>query len=310
MASAEQYLWEMAKAIEPSKAQKDSAQRSHAFFRDALRTGQFATRVVDDYLSGSYVRDTAIKPLEDVDIIFVIDPKYWVSSLSTLIGLRPDPETVLTSFQQAIRYRYPDSSVAMQRRSVGLRMHHLHIDVVPAIAHESKRDHIWISDRKEDDWIVTGPKVHARHAAALNERHGGRFKPLVKLLKYWNRGLPSTAQLRSFTIETMATRIFSSYRLSSLEEGLLRFFDFVVWVDDGEPCLSWSDQCGVSFFWGPMQVPDVAETGANVALGVDSTRRKRFADKARISRNKMIEAAKAATQAGAESKIRDALRAD
>lgn len=310
MATGEGYLWELLTDIEPSRARKEAAQRSHAFFRDILRTGQFASRVVDDYLSGSYPRGTAIKPLEDVDIIFVIDPNSWQSSLSTLVGFRPSPEAVLNSFHQAIRYRYPDSSVATQRRSIGLRMHHLHIDVVPAIAHDSKRDHIWIPDRKEDDWIITGPKVHARHATALNERHGGRFKPLVKLLKYWNTGLPGTAELRSFTIETMATRIFSSYRLQSLEEGLLRFFDFVVWVDDGKPCLSWSDQCGVSFFWGPMKVPDVADTGANVAAGVDSTRRKRFADKARISRNRMIEAANAATNAGAGSKIRDALRAD
>ena len=301
---------ELLKEIEPSRAKTEGAQRSHAFFRDLLRTGQFANRVVDDHLSGSYPRETAIHPLEDVDIIFVIDPNHWQTSFATLIGSQPDPDAVLGSFQQAIRYRYPESSVAMQRRSVGLRMYHLHIDVVPAIAHESKRDHIWIPDRRECEWIVTGPKVHARHASAANEKHGGRFKPLVKLLKYWNRGLPSTAQLRYFTIETIATRIFSVYRLDSLEDGLLKFFDFVVWVDDGRPCLQWSDQCDISFFWGPMKVPDVAETGANVALGVDSTRRKRSADKARISRNRMIEAAKAATPAGAASKIRDALRAD
>lgn len=219
MASTESYLWDLVKDIEPSKARKDGAQRSHTFFREVLRTGQFAARVVDDYLSGSYARGTAIDPLEDVDIIFVIDPNRWQSSFSTFIGFRPRPDAVLTSFQQAIRYRYPDSSVSMQRRSVGLRMHHLHIDVVPAIPDDSKRDHIWIPDRRNNDWILTGPKVHAKHASAVNEKNGTRFKPLVKLLKYWNQGLPSTAELRSFTIETIATRIFSSYRFQSLEEG-------------------------------------------------------------------------------------------
>jgi hypothetical protein len=131
---------------------------------------------------------------------------------------------------------------------------------------------------------------------------------LVKVLKYWNRGLPSTAQLRSFTIETLATRIFSSYRVESLEDGLLKFFDFIVWVNDERARLKWRDQCGISFFWGPMSVPDVAETGANVAANVDSSRRKRFAEKARISRDRVVEASEAATYAGAESKIRAALR--
>src|SRR4051812_45171912 len=73
MASGEGYLWELLKEIEPSRSKKEGAQRSHAFFRDLLRTGQFADRVVDDYLSGSYPRETAIQPLEDVDIVFVID---------------------------------------------------------------------------------------------------------------------------------------------------------------------------------------------------------------------------------------------
>lgn len=310
MASAESFLWEVVGEIEPSRTRKDGARRSHSFLRNILRTGQFEARILDDYLSGSYARDTAIDPLEDVDIIFVIDPNHWQSQFSTFIGSKPDTTSVLTSFQQAIRYRYPDSEIAMQRRSIGLRMHHLHIDVVPAIADDSRPDHIWIPDRKEDSWLITGPKVHTKRATGVNERNGGRFKPLVKLLKYWNRGLPSTAVLRSFSIETLAMRIFSSYRLESLEDGLLKFFDFIVWVNDERPCLKWSDQCGISFFWGPMKVPDIAETDTNVAAGVNSTRRKRFAEKARISRDRLVEASQAATYIGAESKIRAALRTD
>src|SRR5207249_3240691 len=122
MTSVEQFLWALLKEIEPSKAQKDGAQRSHKFLRDLLRTGQFASRIHDDYLSGSYSRDTAIEPLEDVDIIFVIHPEHWQSQLSKALGFKPEPDTVLRSFQTAVRYRYSDSSVVAQRRSVGLRM--------------------------------------------------------------------------------------------------------------------------------------------------------------------------------------------
>src|SRR6266487_6212294 len=151
MASAEKFLWEVVRNIEPSNARKDGAHRSHTFLREILRTGQFEGRIVDDYLSGSYARDTAIDPLEDVDIIFVVAPDHWQSGLWTAIGFKPDPTAVLTSFRQAIKYRYSESSVALQRRSVGLRMHHLRIDVVPAIPHDSKPDHIWIPDRSGGD---------------------------------------------------------------------------------------------------------------------------------------------------------------
>jgi hypothetical protein len=272
-----------------------------------LRTGQFADRIYDDYLSGSYSRGTAIHPLEDVDIVFVIHPEHFQSQLCRAIGLNPNPAAVLNSFQAAIKYRYPDSSVVGQRRSVGLRMHHLHIDVVPAIADASKRDHIWIPDRDKNTWIISGPRVHANRATEVNQRSSGRFKPLVKLLKYWNSGLPSTAQVRSFTIETMSTRMFSRYPLRSLEEGLLMFFDFIAWLDAQRTHLKWTDQCGMSFFWGSMKVPDVADTGSNVAANVNSERRKRFAQKARISRERVVEALGAATRRGAISKIRAAL---
>src|SRR5205814_7160666 len=89
---------------------------------------QMANRIVRSYLSGSYARDTAIYPLDDVDIIFIITPSYWSSPL-----FYPPPSSVLDSFANAIRYRYPVSSVYGQRRSVRLELYHLDIDVVPAI---------------------------------------------------------------------------------------------------------------------------------------------------------------------------------
>lgn len=308
MASVEDLLWQKVKEIEPSRARKDGAQRSHRFFRDVLRTGQFASRVVDDYLSGSYARGTAIAPLDDVDIIFVIDPARFHSGISRALGFKPDPAKVLDSFHSAIKYRYPDSSVVGQRRSIGLRMHHLHIDVVPAIADSTKRNHIWIPDRNENAWLITGPKIHSICATELNKTTKNRFKPLVKLLKYWNQGLPSTAQIRSFTIETMAVRLFSNHRLESLEEGLLMFFDFVVWLNDERPRLKWRDRCDMSFSWGSMNVPDVAQTGSNVAAKVSSAKRSRFAEKARISRDRVVNALEASTMISAWSRMLHALR--
>ncbi len=308
MASAEQFLQDFTRAVEPKPVRKEGAKRSHTYLRSILRTGQFASRIQDDYLSGSYSRDTAIDPLEDVDIIFLIDQKHWQSGWDEFFDQRPDPNAVLQSFQNAIRYRYAESSVVSQRRSVGLRMHHLDIDVVPAISHAGKDHHIWIPDKDEGTWIVSGPKVHASYASLVNERSGRKFKPLVKLLKYWNRGLPTTAAVKSFTIETMAVRLFHKHPFDSLEEGLLKFFDFILWLDDGNARLPWRDRCGVSFFWGNMNVPDVADTGANVAANVNSERRRRFVEKAHISRDRILEAAQAATVAGAESKIGAALR--
>jgi len=172
--------------IQPSPARRARAIGSHNHVRNQLCTGHFSTRIRDAYLSGSYSRDTAIDPLDDVDIVFIIDPEKWPSSLlDRLFQSKPEPDTVLNSFATALRRRYERSSVRTQRRSVRLELVHLNLDIVPAIQ-DGPTDLIWIPDREEGDWIKSGPKRHMADGEEVNRRNGGRFKPLVKLLKYWN----------------------------------------------------------------------------------------------------------------------------
>src|SRR6266571_2772403 len=148
MAVCEVELWDLVRRIEPTQTQKDGAVRSHNYLREMLNTGQMAARIEKSYLSGSYARDTAIHPLDDVDVIFVIDASYWSRASNIFLGssLYPTPTSVLDSFATAIRYRYPISSVFGQRRSVRLQLYHLDIDVVPAIEDSAKPQFIRIPD--------------------------------------------------------------------------------------------------------------------------------------------------------------------
>src|SRR5436853_575866 len=108
-------------------------------------------RIRGHYLIGSYARKTAVYPLDDVDIIFVIDPAAWTTDPRFF----PAPLSVLTSFAKAIRYRYTSSSVYLQRRSVGLELFHMRIDVVPAILNERDDESVWVGDRYENHWILS-----------------------------------------------------------------------------------------------------------------------------------------------------------
>src|SRR5688572_16128944 len=103
MASCEQFLREVVRAVEPTSAQKDGARRSHGHLREVLSSGQMETVIVDSYLSGSYARDTAIAPLDDVDIVFIVNADHWRSPFQTLLGLKPSPRRVLATFEGAIR---------------------------------------------------------------------------------------------------------------------------------------------------------------------------------------------------------------
>ena len=304
LVAVDRLLRQIVSQIEPTKAQKEGAQRSHYNLRNQLSTGKMAMRILDSYLSGSYARDTAIRPLDDVDIVFCIDPEAWEKGL---LDSHPAPARVLDTFAAAIRYRYPDSSVHRQRRSVGLKLNHIAIDAVPAICDARDEKSILVPDRNASAWIKSAPRRHSDLATSVNAKRGAKFKPLVKLLKSWNSRLPETARCKSFMVETMACRIFAETHFDTLAEGLILFWDFAA-SRYHEPLHHWRSGFGMSFNWFDICVPDLAGTGSNTAARVDGTRAKAFAEKARISREKLLEAQAARFEDTLATHVREALR--
>lgn len=297
----------LASRIEPTQAQKAGAVRSHNCLRELLQTGQFGNRILDTYLTGSYARDTAIAPLDDVDMVVVVDPAEWQSGF--LFG-KPPPEKILQSFASAIRYRYPQSSLRTQRRSICLSLNHLDIDVVPAINVAGQAHRIEIPDGDSGEWVISAPKVHAVIATEINQRHRGLFKPLVKLLKSWNSELPQTARLKSFAVETIAATLFRRIGLPSLQEGLRLFFDFTAGLNNQAVLYSWSDTYGIHVSWWAVELPDLAGTGGNLFARADSDRLQKFLIRAMQSRDSLILSQNARTRISAIRYIYDALRVD
>lgn len=290
--SLDALLGDRAKKLAPTSAQLDAASRSQKFLRELLDTGQMGKRIVESYLIGSYARHTALQPLDDVDIVFVIDPTAWQNVIGKWLGILPPPERVLESFARAIRSRYEGSTVRVQTRSVGLRMHHLNIDAVPAIKHAENANWIYVPDRKAEKWLSSGPRVHSTEATSINKRLGGRFVPLVRLLKAWNEGQPSTVRLKGFVVETLATRLFGKVDYPTLLDGLVSFFDFLAWCGGNKATQKWSTTYGLSFDW-PRKLPDTASTGQNLFANVDADRLARFTEAARVTRDVIDKAQRA-----------------
>lgn len=301
----ERLLWDVVRDIEPTPNQIAAASGSHRYLRDLLNGGNIGRRIADSYLGGSYSRDTAIRPIDDVDVIFVVDPAGWDGPRWS--GL-PSPQAVLNTFANAIRYRYPLSSVYGQRRSVRLQLSHLDIDVVPAVIASADGTALKIPDADADEWLLTAPKLHARNATDVNAARNGVFKPLVKLLKYWNGNLPEPARLKSFTVETMAVRIFKEVQCSDLRDGLLKFLDFCARLDGQTRLYSWASDFGMSFGLFGISVPDAAGTASNTAHGVDATRIEKLSSRAAVSLERIGCADRARLTEAARTYVQEALR--
>jgi len=176
--------------IEPSRTTKARASSAHAALRDFLSKHQDFGKVHEKtFLSGSYKRDTAIRPKNsdgdverpDVDVI-----------VQTNHLLADNPDDVVDSLYSAVKSGY--SNVRKQQRSVGVETEQASMDVVPIIAPYGDAGPFYIPDRKLETWVQTDPPRHTQWTTEMNDVAGGRFKPLVKLTKWWRRENPTVSK--------------------------------------------------------------------------------------------------------------------
>jgi predicted nucleotidyltransferase len=166
--------------------------------RDSLRGHlEKALSVAEFFLSGSFKRRTALRPLHDIDLFVVLD----ATAESGL--LESEPKVTLARVREVIGEAYPtkDKPKAQSRSvNVDFKGTGLAFDVVPAFVH--KDGGYQIPDREAGVWIRTNPREHVEHSVAANERAGGKAKPIVKALKRWNCQQAERVA-RSFHLELM-----------------------------------------------------------------------------------------------------------
>jgi hypothetical protein len=203
-----QAFTEFAAKLKPTDAQKDKIEARRARVEDVLLDAYPADDsmpLVQLRLIGSAGRKTLIRPVDDVDVFAVFDRKavwsrYKRNSQEFLYRVRATldeyyPIDTIGSRGQAVRVFYSDG---------------LSIDITPAFPH-----YHWFTDEQvgyvipggKGEWVQTDPYYHHDFMAKRNKALENRLKPLVRLLKRWNR--VHSNRLRSFHLEIIAQRVFS-----------------------------------------------------------------------------------------------------
>jgi len=187
--------------IEPSRTTKSRASQAHTTLRIFLSKHDIFKEVhVRTFLSGSYKRDTAIRPQKnggdverpDVDIIVV-----------TNHSLTDSPAEVVELLYNTLKEQY--ETIRKQQRSIGIETTQMDMDVVPIIEPVGYSGKLYIADRKLEEWIETNPPKHTEWTTEVNASAGGRFKPLVKMVKWWRRAKPTISKKpKGFILECVA----------------------------------------------------------------------------------------------------------
>lgn len=185
--------------IEPSITTKSNSSSAHTSVRKHLRNHEsFKDRWTGDFLAGSYSRDTAIRPKKtedgyerpDVDII-----------METSFSSTDSPEEVLNELSDALEDAFKVERI--NKRSVRVVTSQAEIDVVPVISYRTVYQ---LPDRDLGYWKSTNPPGHNSWSQEKNTLFEGRFKPLVKLFKWWRRENKTGKRPKGFVLEVLVAR--------------------------------------------------------------------------------------------------------
>jgi hypothetical protein len=263
MATQQQFI-DFLSEIEPSDTTKSVCRGAHWNLRTKLAEHP-TYRLIhkDTFLSGSYARDTALRPRKadgtlrrpDVDIIVVTN------------HTQDDrPSDVITKLRRAVKdLGYEE--IESNRRSICVKLGGVEMDVVPVIPHPWREGGWLIADKSEERWLETNPMGHNVWARAVNKKANGNFKPLVKLVKWWRReNLPHLRRPKGFILETMVAELMD-YSENSYAELFAKLLERIV-----------TDYQWVAFFGDVPNLEDPSVPGNNVFSRVKPEEFKRFYD--------------------------------
>lgn len=208
MTTQQQFL-DLLRDIEPSDSTVAACSSAHNTLRTALEYDEtFSDLHVDTFLSGSYKRDTAIRPQNiggvlqrpDVDIIVVTNHTE-----------DDDPHTVLDALRQGL-VDAGYENLKVNRRSIAVTLASVDMDVVPVV---EDGDVYLIPDVELKKWLTTNPSAHTQWTIDINASASGRFKPLVKLLKWWRRvHLSDQRRPKGFILECLVAKHMNYFQAS------------------------------------------------------------------------------------------------
>lgn len=218
----------------------------------------------NDFLGGSFARHTKISPLDDIDVYFPIDGAtltFTDSEKSFLVisdGILNNPmsdakwdkgsgkissKKLVAGFADLLKTRYPNSQVRADGQAVTIRLSSIAVgsqkdpglgfDVVPCFLirpSDSVQENFYVIADGKDDWVRTNPRVDQDIGELIHNVHNKTFRPVVKLIKYWNTKYFQD-KIKSYFIELVIAKAYiekgAGVKIGSIQEGLVLGFEAV-----------------------------------------------------------------------------------
>ncbi len=172
------------------------------------------------FLSGSYGRNTRLDPLNDIDIVAIVESTSpWDD----------DPEKAMKAAGEAVRPDFPGCTIRLGAHAAKVKpedppIPDVHLDVVVAVE-TGDGTILKITEREPtSNWKRSDPEAHATALTTANDNWKKRLVPTIKQIKHWNRNAPGDP-LPSFLVEALVLRIFTGWGDLAPAEMVQKFFN-------------------------------------------------------------------------------------
>ncbi len=178
------------------------------------------------FLSGSYSRNTQIRPINDVDIVILFDiEEYWDQ-------FKNNPREMLNFTGEKLKETYPDKDIIIQSHSIGIKFKDLpDVDVIPGFIKDYNKEIYLIPNFKLNNFIETSPTKHKAIISRYNQNLGDKFIHIIKMMKCWRNKLIKESmsksgielKFKSFHLEIFLMNILKS-RFSNYAKAIQQVF--------------------------------------------------------------------------------------
>src|SRR5258708_15318562 len=163
--------------LTPSSSFSEAAKNHRASIEARLKQDFDLVRF---FRTGSYGNGTSMQDYSDVDYFASIPRK----------KLKQNSDYTLRQVRDALDARFPNSGVTIDTPAVLVpfgRDASESTEVVPADYIETNKDGHFIYEiaDRAGGWMKTSPDAHNAYVAKINEKIGGKVKPLIRFLKAW-----------------------------------------------------------------------------------------------------------------------------
>ncbi|OLS12570.1 MAG: hypothetical protein RBG13Loki_3819 [Promethearchaeota archaeon CR_4] len=224
---------EFKSALEITESERESVIKRHEYIRDVLRGKLVLDPRKSDFLTGSYKNNTKIHPINDVDIMVVLD------SVENRDLFNQGSNAILRRIGEVLGNTFPKNEPIPQSHSIGLKFNSTpDVDIVPARMVDFDQLIFEIPDAKTGTYLRTSPDRNNEIISRRNEDLLKKFIPVIKMLKQWKKNNLGNSKipikLKSFHLETLCLKILT-FPFTSFRDGIKAFFDGVQHIIY-EPC--------------------------------------------------------------------------